>query len=252
MKKALIIALLMLVVASPFVNAVTFKTYSGERSFYMPDLSSDFDGAVYETHSYKIEFPTDGSSLLKAIILYEVFGKSYSNLDNATESFLNTFLDSESNDRPQLVNKVPEDSWPVQEVSVSGSLKSQSTDLIVYECLGYDYFAGAAHGMYGVSYINFHIPSKKDLILSDLLLTSKKAAINKAVRRNARKVSDALYSPDVSNIEYSETFYLSNNGITFIYQPYEIGPFAAGVIEITVPKSQLTGCLTALGKKLIK
>lgn len=74
MKKNFIISLLMLVFASPFVNAVTFKKYSSERAFYMPDLSSDFDGTAYELHTYEIEFPTDGSSLLKAIILYEVFG----------------------------------------------------------------------------------------------------------------------------------------------------------------------------------
>ena len=251
MKKTIITALLMLIIASPVINAVTFKKYSGERAFYMPELSSTMDENAYEVHSYEIEFPTDGSNLLKAIILKNVLGVNTSNLDKATESFLNRFVDGESSDSPQLINYTPEGGWAVQESSATGKLKSQTSNLIIYETGGYIYNAGAAHGMYGVSYINFYIPQQKDLTLSDLLLTSKKSAINKAVRRNARKVVDALYSDDTSDIEYSETFYLSNKGITFVYQPYEIGPYASGVIEITVPKSALTGCLTKLGELLI-
>ena len=252
MKKSIITALLMLIIASPVINAVTFKKYSGERAFYMPELSSSMDENAYEVHRYEFEFPTDGSNQLKAIILEKVLGKNTSNLDNATEYFLNSFVDEESPDSPQLINYIPEQGWSVQESSATGALNSQTSDLIIYETGGYVYNAGAAHGMYGVSYINFYIPQQKDLTISDLLLTSKKSAINKAVRSNARKVVDALYSDDTSDIEYSETFYLSNKGITFVYQPYEIGPYASGAIEITVPKAHLTGCLTALGKKLIK
>ena len=252
MKKTIITALLMLIIASPVINAVTFKKYSGERAFYMPELSSTMDENAYEVHSYEIDFPTDGSNQLKAIILKNVLGVNTSNLDKATEQFLSTFVDEESSDSPQLINYTPEGGWAVQESSATGKLKSQTSNLIIYETGGYIYNAGAAHGMYGVSYINFYIPQQKDLTLSDLLLTSKKSAINKAVRRNARKVVDALYSDDTSDIEYSEDFYISNKGITFVYQPYEIGPYASGVIEITVPKAHLTGCLTALGKKLIK
>lgn len=252
MKKTIFIAFLMLIIASPVINAITFKKYSGERAFYMPELTSTMDENVYEVHNYEIDFPTDGSSLLKAIILKNVLGVNTSNLDKATEQFLSTFVDEESSDSPQLINYTPEGGWAVQQSSATGKLKSQTSDLITYEYERYFHLTGAAHGMYGVSYINFYIPQQKDLTISDLLLTSKKSAINKAVRSNARKVVDALYSDDTSDIEYSETFYLSNKGITFVYQPYEIGPYMSGVIEITVPKAQLTGCLTALGKKLIK
>ena len=253
MNKSLFISLLMVLLTILHSSAVTFKTFKGERAFYMPELTEMMEENAYEIHNYEIEFPTDGSNILKAIILKSVLGRNTSNLDNATEFFLNTFVDEESSDSPQLINYTPKEGWAVQQSSATGKLKSQTSNLIVYETGGYIYNAGAAHGMYGVSYINFYIPQQKDLTISDLLLTSKKSAINKAVRLNARKVADALYDPDNCNsIEYSETFYLSPQGITFVYQPYEIGPWAAGVIEITVPKNQLIGCLTSLGQKLLK
>lgn len=256
MKKLTIACALMLILSTQLINAVTFEKISGKRTFYMPELSAIMEEKAYEVHSFEFDFPFDGSNALKKHILLEVFGNKVGNTSSvnyATDKFLNTFLDEESNDRPQLISYTPEDSWAIQQVNTEGKLISQNSNLIVYEAQSYIYFAGAAHGMYGVSYLNYYIPSNKALKDSDILLTSKKSLITKAIRRNARKVADALYNPnDFSGIVYSETFYISNKGITFVYQPYEIGPYASGVIEIIVPKSQLAGCLTPLGKKLIK
>ena len=256
MKKSVIASALMLIISTQLINAVTFEKISGKRTFYMPNLSTIMEEKSYEVHSLEFDFPFDGSNALKKHILLEVFGNKVGNTSSvnyATDKFLNTFLDEESNDRPQLISYTPEDSWAIQQVNAKGKLISQNSNLIVYEAQSYIYFAGAAHGMYGVSYLNYYIPSNKALKDTDLLLKSKKSLIDKAVRRNARKIADALYNPnDFSGIEYSETFYISNKGITFVYQPYGIGPYSSGVIEITVPKSQLIGCLTTLGNKLIK
>ena len=255
MKKSAIASLFLLIIASPLVNAVTFEKISGNRSFYMPELSASMEDPTYEMHSYEIDFPRNGSKALQGTILKEVFGDNINPNDSfhsVSEDFLNSFLDEESYERPQLIGNVPNDCW-VQEISAKGALKSQNANLIVYETSSYIYFAGAAHGMYGVSYLNYYTPINKALNISDILLISKTSLITKAIRRNAHKVADALYdSTDFSGIEYTETFYISNGGITFVYQPYEIGPYASGVIEITVPKSHLTGCLTPLGNKLIK
>ena len=35
--------------------------------------------------------------------------------------------------------------------------------------------------------------------------------------------------------EITENFYLDDKGVHFIYQPYEIAPFATGTIDIFVP-----------------
>lgn len=256
MKKSAVACALMLILSTQLINAVPFEKISGERAFYMPNLSSIMGEKAYEVHSFEFDFPFEGSNALKKHILLNVFGNKIGNTSSvnyATENFLNTFLDEESNDRPQLIPYTPEESWAIQQVNAKGKLKSQNSNLIVYEASDYVYYAGSAHGMYGVSYLNYYTPSNKALKDSDLLLKSKKLLITKAIRRNARKVANALYNPNnFSEIEYSETFYISNNGITFVYQPYEIGPYSSGVIEITVPKSQLRGCLTPLGNKLIK
>lgn len=247
MKNSFFIALVLLIIAVPVLNAVTFKKYSGERAFLLPEETSNWDEIVHEVHRYEIDFPIDGTNQLKATILNSVFGENTSNLNDAAERFLNTFLIEESQSSSKLVNYIPEDGFYTYLSYVSGKLISQTSDLIVYKSGSYLYFAGAARGENAVSHINFYIPSQKTLTIFDLLLPSRKAAISKVVTRNASKV----LGYEVENIYVSEKFYLSSKGITFVYNPWEIGQ-GNEVIEITVPKSQLAGSLTPLGEKIIK
>ena len=250
MKKTIFLSFLMLFIASPLVNAYTFKKYEGERAYYLPIFSQDLGEDTYEQNGYSIEFPTNAPDALKKAIIIHLFDYNGTSLESATEKFLQC---TATNDTPQLVSSTPDDNMYVGYNWVSGSVISQSSNLIVYKTHLEYYSAGALHPMYGHLYLNYYIPTKKELKLADLFIMSKESAINRAIRKNARKVSDSLYNPnDLSGITCHDNFYLSPKGITFIYQPYEIGPFGAGVIEITVPKAQLTGCLTALGKKLIK
>jgi len=250
MKKTIFLSFLMLFIASPLVNAYTFKKYEGERAYYLPLNSQNFGQDLYEQNGYSIEFPTDAPDALKKAIIKHLFNNNGTSLESATEKFLQC---SAIDETPQLVSSTPEDNMYVRYNWVSGSLISQSSNLIVYKSYFEDYCEVALHPMYIEAYLNYYIPTKKELKLADLFIMSKESAINRAIRKNARKVSDSLYNPnDLSGITCHDNFYLSPKGITFIYQPYEIGPFCFGVIEITVPKAQLTGCLTALGKKLIK
>ena len=237
--------------ASPFANAYTFEFFSNERKFYMPKLSLTMEEHTYEIHSYRIEYPVDAPNSLKIAILKDVFGTNCGNSFNtATNNFLNNFMHSDDN--PQLTTKFSKGSHISQFIKVSGELVSQNKNLIVYKSSRSEYYVGAAHGMYGINYLNYYTPFQEALTISDILLPPEETSILQALHNNAQKVVDLLYSDDFSYIEISESFFISSKGITFVYQPYEIGPYASGIIEITIPKSQLTGCLTTLGQKLLK
>lgn len=253
MKKTIFLSFLLLFIASPIINAVTFKKYSGERLFYLPNMSNEMEANVYELHQYDIEFPIDGSNALKKAILDYTFDYKGSSISSATEEFLSNYIGFDNSEQPQLASKTTgEDSW-VQESKVWGKLMFQSTNLIAYEAGGFTYFAGATHGLEGVAYLNFYTPTQKVLSLYDVLLKSKESTILSRLRKQARIVARNKQCFNAPNeILISENFYITKKGITFVYQPYEIACYADGIIKITIPKSQLTGCLTTLGKKLIK
>lgn len=256
MKKSIVTTLFLLILASPLINAITFENISSKRTFYMPELSASIGSPTYEVHSYEIDFPSDEYNTLQSAILKEVFGDKINpnaSFYSISENFLNTLLDKEPNERPQVTSNVPDKNNWVQEMTVSGKVISQNSKLIVYEASKFTYMAAATHGLESVSYLNYYIPTNKRLTLFDVLLKSKKSTILKSLRKQAKIVarnSQCFSYPN--DVTLSDTFYISSKGITFVYQPYEIACYADGIIEITIPKSQLAGCLTSLGHKLIK
>jgi hypothetical protein len=55
-----------------------------------------------------------------------------------------------------------------------------------------------------------------------------------------------------NKIDTTDNFYITQNGIGFVYMPYEIGPYAMGEIEIFIPFFELTEYLTSTIRALIK
>lgn len=97
-------------------------------------------------------------------------------------------------------------------------------------------FMGGAHGMFGETYLVIDTKKGKELKLNDIfdkqsLVILEKRMIKKAYAytgfENPVSLQDAGYLVD--KIEVTDNFSLSAKGITFVYQPYEIAPYAAGM-----------------------
>lgn len=103
-------------------------------------------------------------------------------------------------------------------------------------------YTGGAHGSYGSSGINFDAGSGEILELSDIL-SDEAAFQEKAEAEIVKKVSEQYgeglfpeYKDTIHQMwENSPNWYLDAAGITFIFTPYEIAPYAAGEIFVTVP-----------------
>ena len=69
------------------------------------------------------------------------------------------------------------------------------------------------------------------------------ASVITAHIRKYRKIPDSLslteagYFSDI--ISPSENFYINNGGIGFIYNPYEVSPFAYGIHNIYIPYDEI-------------
>ncbi len=97
-------------------------------------------------------------------------------------------------------------------------------------------YMGGAHGMFGQTYLVIDTKNGKELKLNDIfdknaLAILEKRMIKKAYAytdyQNASSLQDAGYLVD--KIEVTGNFSLTALGITFVYQPYEIAPYAAGM-----------------------
>jgi hypothetical protein len=134
----------------------------------------------------------------------------------------------------------------------------QTPKLIVLSNSNYAY-TGGAHGNYGTSYIPVDLVNNRKLLLNDIInKTGQKnltRLLEKAFRKDYNvKDSDPLTEGGLfeNKIGPNSNFYVSSKGIGFCYNPYEIGPYAMGEIDIFIPFTELNAYLQPGFKKLIQ
>lgn len=108
----------------------------------------------------------------------------------------------------------------------------------------YGDYTGGAHGMYAYDGATFDVESGKELSISDIL-TDKAGFYETA----PAYIADVLYEEYGDELfpEYREcvdeafgedgslNWYLNATGIVVIYNPYELGPYAMGEVEVVLP-----------------
>ena len=117
-------------------------------------------------------------------------------------------------------------------------------------------YLGGAHGGGSFTGVSFDVGTGEQITLDDLgdaesiRATSKEYILN-AIATSSEEAKGNLYMDDV--IDYKEVinelfsndnqpeYYLDTVGITFVFQQYDIAPYAAGMISFTVPYSQYEG-----------
>ena len=111
--------------------------------------------------------------------------------------------------------------------------------LIVWQNYSYEYMGGA-HGYGFDTYVNYSIIFNKILTLQDVLKPLFEADLNRLIRENLKWQFDAnSLLVDINDVEYSNIFKITPDGITFYYPPYAIAPYSAGTVEVVVSLSDL-------------
>ena len=106
--------------------------------------------------------------------------------------------------------------------------------LMNYTITDYSY-TGGAHGMNTETCLVFSLETGDRLGLEDIFREDSMSALPGLLMKH---VSEAFEDPSdsgyllVTDIPATENFSISDSGITFIYNPYEIAAYAAGTIRI--------------------
>lgn len=125
------------------------------------------------------------------------------------------------------------------------------TNVISFVMTVYSY-AGGAHGNYGGLGINYNAKTGKLIEFDELSEDAGKfyndtLAFNQALAQTDEYkerlfTEDFLGEGEFEKVLYAdEKWFLSNDGLVFISNPYELGPYAAGVIEFVIPYDDLDG-----------
>lgn len=137
------------------------------------------------------------------------------------------------------------------EYNRSSNIKTETELLLTIYAAGHSY-TGGAHGSYGVFYYTIDKKSG-DLIEEEQLFKpgykEKVATLIQNVieeRNNSMEEGDEIgLLVDLNEVMPNGNFYFSNEGIVYVYNIYEIAPYAQGMTEITVPYSQISSLINS-------
>lgn len=122
----------------------------------------------------------------------------------------------------------------------------QTANYIALEYVHSDY-SGGAHPNTNFSFINYNPKTNQPLTLDSLIDKGNKAkltSVAEGIFRKDEKLSPTeplagKYFFSDGKFTLPDNFYVSNKGLVFFYNPYEIKAYAFGTTEITIPFAAL-------------
>lgn len=111
-----------------------------------------------------------------------------------------------------------------------------------------EFFTGGAHGGYGTTFINLNPSTGEKITLADVLKPGYEEVLSKEGEADFREAQQLADTTSYSNagFEFSEDkFVLNDNygftkdGIVFVFNIYEIAPYALGAQEVHIPYTRL-------------
>lgn len=192
------------------------------------------------------QYPTNDSALLKTVNK-TFFGDAYATMSPkaALEQYLREVrseylfgsLDFSAKELADMKS----------ELELENSITYSDDHIITMQKELYTYSAGAAHGLHGVGNYTIDRKSKDVISEGDLFIDGYGPELNKVLqralikslgRKNAQEVEkeDGIYVADLTS---NDNFRLDAKGMTYTYNPYEIAPYAMGVIEFFVPYEEV-------------
>lgn len=110
-----------------------------------------------------------------------------------------------------------------------------------------EYYAGAVHGNYGTSFYNIDRRTKTLLRESDYFVEDYAAQLTKILQRRlligykVKTLEELEEKEGISAMDLTpnDNCSIGPKGLTYIYNPYEIAPYAVGQVTIFVPYEDL-------------
>ena len=175
-------------------------------------------------------------------------------MKQAADSFANLYTSNYKKNFLPLYNQDRSDtakhSWYEYHYIITTDVNTGHKGTAVYH-INLDYYEGGAHGINQHLTMNFDRETGRQLSLSDVFVPGYESRLNEVLLKALLEKTDSknlsalhdkgyLYSMDMFA---SENFILDDDTITFIYNPYEIAPYAAGCTELTISYSALEDIL---------
>ena len=265
MKKQSIVLLVSILTTTLFFSC-TQNTIKTEEKDYVKKyfLSKDTTkGALSVDIEVEIPVSFANKEVLKSIrstIITNLFGHEYTSQVNDSLVLLftkNLYADYRENNEPLLSELDSANLYSFNnEHVVSGFSLLSDKKIYVYGIERYIYMGGA-HGLETRNYFNFDLKTgnlitEKDLFKSnyqaELSEIIKKRIVEESKEMNETKETEPILSLEDTDfwsdsIKPNGNFYITDESINFVFNPYEIAPYYMGQTEVSIPFNRLKNIL---------
>jgi hypothetical protein len=239
------------------------KWGDGDTSRPKPDITTDTLTYTYKTikeraedcgdkpdstcTAVKINYPIfDGQDTLNSLVsdkLVNLFGADEPGIE--LKEYVDHFLSSYN-----AFKKRDKRSKVFFTLNSRAKVLRQDSNLTTLEISGYT-FRGGAHGSSITTFINWNTKTQKSIALSEIFIANYKAnltAIADTIFRKEEKLTaTASLSEDYffkdSKFALNNNFSITPLGLKFLYNQYEIKPYAAGQTELFIPYAKIRSLL---------
>ncbi|MCD8183591.1 MAG: DUF3298 and DUF4163 domain-containing protein [Bacteroides sp.] len=198
---------------------------------------------------------------LNTYFLSACFGDKYMSMtpEEAVKAYTEKYVGDYRKDLEPMHQKDEQDkedgesmeTWYSYYKGIESHIQLYTGHLLVYR-IDYNEYTGGAHGIYMSTFLNMGLHTLAPIRLDDIFVGDYKEALtdllwnqlmadNKVTSR--QELEDMGYA-STGDLEPTENFYLSKEGITFYYNVYEITPYVMGAVKITLPYEMMQRLLS--------
>lgn len=216
-------------------------------------LISDSENPVCNI-KLNLEYPIEANKkalldTLNYVFVETVFGNQYTKLSfiDASKQYVSAYIAdyqqlNKEFDKDELINSA---SFNYEEI-LEDTVYYNSNGFLCYGVKRYSY-TGGAHGMSGTSCYAMELADFRflncDNIFEDIYIQNISDLIvaqivkDRSLKTPSQLSEDGFFS--VEEIAPTDNFYFNEQGITWIYNPYEIAVYAIGQIKVTLSWSSI-------------
>lgn len=184
----------------------------------------------------------------------ELFGMTGQSLKAVADSFATQYADDYKKNLTAFYREDQNDKsrrkWYEYTYKVTTSTEKARDGFTVYKAVT-DYYEGGAHGVSITAVMNFSNATGKRYRLKDVFVpgSEKRLAdllLSALEEKTGQKGIDALKEAgylNTTDIYAPQNFALGPDGVTFVYNAYEIAPYEKGITELTLSYDDLKDLL---------
>lgn len=135
---------------------------------------------------------------------------------------------------------------PTQSYEISVEAEGSVQDSLLTYVITRSSYTGGAHGIYETEYHTYSLAKGYEITTADLFTEEQAERLDELIlrklcrqygARNEEELAAQGFFPE--QIGATENFRIAPEGIVFCYNPYDIGCYALGAVEVTVSREEL-------------